>query len=413
MKPGGITAIVTAYPSLVRVRLRNYRSIANCDVALGPLTFLVGPNGSGKSNFVDALRFVAESVRENIDHALRIRGGISSVRRLSTGHPTHFGITLNFEHEQMQAAFGFQIEALPEGGFQIQREQCEISTGSWAEAAFYGVEKGTFVRSSIPVPPAAVGDRLYLANVSGYPQFRPMYEWLASMGFYNLNPDQIREHQPAGSGELLLRDGRNLPSVLRTIEKHDPAVMERIRGYLAAVVPGIQNVEPVQVETRETLRFLQQVKGAEAGWRFSAAQMSDGTLRALGVLVALFQGKETGESRLPLVAIEEPESALHPAAAATLLEAILEASQRRQVIVTSHSADLLDHKDLPENSILSVNSIDSNTVLGGVDDASRETLRNRLYTPGELLRMRQLAPSEESVRRASRQIDLFRDFSKA
>ena len=62
-------------PFLRRVALRNYKSIRECDVALGPLMLLVGPNGSGKSNFLDALRFVAESLRTTMDQALRERGG--------------------------------------------------------------------------------------------------------------------------------------------------------------------------------------------------------------------------------------------------------------------------------------------------------------------------------------------------
>ena len=79
---------------LRRVVLKNYKSIAACDIVLGPLTFLVGPNGSGKSNFLDALRLVADSLRTSLDHALRERGGIKEVRRRSGGHPTHFGMRL-------------------------------------------------------------------------------------------------------------------------------------------------------------------------------------------------------------------------------------------------------------------------------------------------------------------------------
>jgi len=56
-----------------RVRLKNYRSIASCDVQLGPLNFLVGPNGSGKSNFLDALRFVGDSLRSTL--AINEHGG--------------------------------------------------------------------------------------------------------------------------------------------------------------------------------------------------------------------------------------------------------------------------------------------------------------------------------------------------
>src|SRR5215468_1085690 len=87
----------TMNPAFVtRVRLKNYKSIALCDVALGPLVFLVGANGAGKSNFLDALRFVADALRTSLDHALRDRGGINEVRRRSGGHPTHFGARLEF-----------------------------------------------------------------------------------------------------------------------------------------------------------------------------------------------------------------------------------------------------------------------------------------------------------------------------
>jgi len=52
---------------LTRVVLRNYKSIAECNVRLHPLVFLVGPNGAGKSNFLDALRFVADALRTSLD----------------------------------------------------------------------------------------------------------------------------------------------------------------------------------------------------------------------------------------------------------------------------------------------------------------------------------------------------------
>ena len=61
---------------ITRVSLRNYKSIAACDVQLQPLTFLVGRNGAGKSNFLDALRFVADALNSSLDHAIRARGGI-------------------------------------------------------------------------------------------------------------------------------------------------------------------------------------------------------------------------------------------------------------------------------------------------------------------------------------------------
>ena len=56
---------------LTRVTLRNYKSIAACQVEMRQLMFLVGPNGAGKSNFLDALRFVADALNTTLDNAIR------------------------------------------------------------------------------------------------------------------------------------------------------------------------------------------------------------------------------------------------------------------------------------------------------------------------------------------------------
>ena len=60
---------------VTRVASRNYKSLAACDVALGPLAMVVGRNGAGKSNFLDTMRFTAEALQISVDHALRARGG--------------------------------------------------------------------------------------------------------------------------------------------------------------------------------------------------------------------------------------------------------------------------------------------------------------------------------------------------
>src|SRR3954470_1401893 len=66
-------------PMIRRVRLKNFRSIAACDVELGPLTLLVGPNGSGKSNFLHALDFLSDALNNGLESAVRRRGGMNSL----------------------------------------------------------------------------------------------------------------------------------------------------------------------------------------------------------------------------------------------------------------------------------------------------------------------------------------------
>ena len=214
------------------------------------------------------------------------------------------------------------------------------------------------------------------------------------MGFYSLNLDKIRDLQAPDPGDLLIRDGSNLTSVLARLS--DP-VKRRIEEYLAAVVPGVHGVKVKKFGPKETLEFRQDVAGAKHPWRFLANNMSDGTLRALGILVALFQGNNDPKKRVLLVGVEEPEIALHPAAAGVLLDALRDAADKTQIIVTSHSPDLLDDKDLDPESILAVEARDGITVIAGIDEAGRSAVRDRLYTAGELLRLNQLQPDPAAI----------------
>lgn len=393
-----------------RVVLRNYKSIAACDVALAPLTFLVGANGSGKSNFLDSMRFVADSLRTSLDHALRDRGTIKEVRRRSGGHPNHFAVRIDFELAQGAAGhFSFRVGAKPSGGYEVQNEECRLMSKELGEpAAFYQVRAGQVIASSREQLPASLPDRLQLVAASGLPEFRKVYDALSSIQVYNLNPKEISAMQRPDPGELLRRDGGNASSVLQNL---DLATRLRIDAYLARIVPGVQSVEPKTLGQQETIEFRQAVRGQQHPWHFLAGSMSDGTLRALGVLLAIHQLGANGESsRSPsLIGLEEPETALHPAAASVLLAALREASRSTQIVVTSHSPELLDNPDIDAESIYAVENDDGLTRIGPIDAAAREMLRQRLFTPGELLRQNQLSPDPDAVAdvRSESQLGLF------
>jgi predicted ATPase len=111
----------------------------------------------------------------------------------------------------------------------------------------------------------------------------------------------------------------------------------------------------------------------------------------MGILLAIFQVGSI--SPISLVGLEEPENNLHPAAAGVLLDALLEASLSVPVIASTHSADMLDREDLPENSLLAVALRDGETVIGPIDDIGKAILHKHLYTAGELMRSNQLTPS--------------------
>jgi predicted ATPase len=124
---------------------------------------------------------------------------------------------------------------------------------------------------------------------------------------------------------------------------------------------------------------------------FGPRSISDGTIRATGLLAALFQPTvRTGQTSL--VGVEEPELALHPAAAGVLFDALTEAAEQVQVVATTQSDDLLDRDDLDPSIIRAVGSQAGLTVIGNVNRASLRAIREHRFTVGELMRAGQVLP---------------------
>lgn len=393
-----------------QVTIRNYKSIAACKVTLSPLVFLVGPNGSGKSNFLDALRFVADALKTSLDHALRDRGTIREVRRRSGGHPNHFALRFNFTLPSgQQGHYAFRVGAKPGGAYAVQEEECRLfSAAALGDQHYFSIRSGRVVGSSISPLPAVVPDRLFLVAASGVPEFRPVFDALSRIEIYNLNPREIADMQKPDPGDLLRRDGSNAASVF---ERLDLATRHQVTEYLSRIVPNVTGVEAKTLGSQETIEFRQTVKGQTHPWRFLAGSMSDGTLRAFGILLAVFQASSPASDVSPplLVGLEEPEMALHPAAVSVLLSALRVGSKSCQIIVTSHSPELLDNPDISTNSLLAVDNFDGLTRIGPIDEAGRSVLRDNLFTPGELLRQNQLAPAKDTLSdvKDERQLGLF------
>ena len=373
-------------PLITRVVLENYKIIAFCDVKLGPLSILVGPNGAGKSNFLDALRFLSDAMEGPVENAFEKRSGFSRVlRRQSAGHE-QVGIRIEFVTDEDTRGFYSIRLAYVDRKCVVQRERCYI--GDRPGFNEFDVVRGVARAGSHPVP--GVGpSHLLLPFMAGYPYFSPVLSLLNHSRFYNFSPRELRQPTIANSADSGLRsDGSNLASVLDHIRAQHPTMFGRIAEYVRAVTPSISEIDVTDISGYRMIVFV------ETNGSFSPNEVSDGTLRALAVLAALFQEASVDVS---LVGLEEPEAALHPAASGVLFDALREASASVQVIATTHSADLLDKKDIDTESILAVEMEDGISRIGHVNNTGRQALKERLYTAGELMRMNYLTPESSPV----------------
>ncbi len=261
---------------------------------------------------------------------------------------------------------------------------------------------------STAITPPASADRLFLTNAAGLPEFREVFDRLSQMEVYNVDPGGIRGLQAPDAGAMLARTGFNAAAVLSRLAREAPDAKRRIETYLGEIVAGLSSVRACALGPVETVEFEQKVEGATKPFTFLAANMSDGTLRALGILIALFQSRADRSATASVVGIEEPETALHPAAAGVLLAALREASRRTQVIVTSHSPDLLDDDAITDDLLLAVSCDEGETKIARIDMPGRDALRSRLYTAGELLKLGQLTPDPAALtEKTARQLRLF------
>ncbi len=391
-----------APPRITRIWAKNFRSIADSSLELGPVTVLVGPNGSGKSNFLDVAGFLSDALRTNLDAAFSARQGFESVR-MRESEPSGIEIGVRYEMGGRRLDYDFAVKEDEDGGCRVNRERIKFSEVDGERLPPIKIQNGNLVS-----PAELVGeiggrfkdgdtdfetDNLALPNnlrliTGGTPGgegnwlhngFRIMRSALARLRVYRLFPNAMRQPQTMRNPRPLEPDGGNLASVLRELDKKHPDSMERIKEALCHIIPFITDlrVVPAGGFLVTQLKHGDMSAGCEDGAWFNLTQESDGTVRMLGMLTALYQ-----KPYLPLIGIEEPELNTYPRALAPLEEVIHEASRRSQMLITTHSPDLIDKFQM--ENILVANAERGITTADSVSESQMKAARRNLFTLGEL-----------------------------
>ncbi|WP_326551783.1 AAA family ATPase [Micromonospora sp. NBC_01813] len=388
-----MNALDPTTPFVRRVRVRGFRSLAGCDVTLGPLTVLLGFNASGKSNFLDVLRFVADALNGSAAQAVADRGGLGALlHRGPDGTVESFEIRLDLAlppqqvgEDPIPATYGFEVAQDPQG---------ELPLLVRGEAATIGMPDGELRLPLDPGTDRSMRLRLPASVIREDDPQGVLESRLRAMTFYELDSTALRalDKQLLPGGQLG-RTGHFLGSVLGALGREDPVGKERLDSYLGALVPNALGADE-RVEGRYSTVQARFRAGAGDGEEiFLRESLSEGTLLAAGVLTALFQPAAfTG--RIPLIGIEEPETALHPAGVGAMYEALDDAAQRTQVIVTSQSSELLDNEYVKLEHVRAVANVDGVTYVGEIDAAGRAIVDKELMTLSELHRSGQMLPAQ-------------------
>lgn len=365
------------------IRIQNFRAVENVRLTLQELAFLVGRNGAGKSSLLDAASFVREALTESLPTAISRRGGFSGIYRADAGdgEPLGIGVVMRTElgGRAVRMLYGFELRG--DGAAMHIRESLRVSPTASMGFIRDGDDFESESMSRVAVPKG----RLVLPLVVTEGLWAIAFDTLAQMRTYEIAPHAIAEPVTPKEPTNLERRGGNAGDVLEEVELR-PEAHEAIVRFLGAICQGLVGVNVRFERSKRVILFTQRT--AKNTRTFYADQMSQGTLRVLGVLLALHQHPEPS-----IVLIDEVEDSVHPGALQAILDAVEVAAERFPVVMTTHSTELLgDARATPER-VRIVQWKDGVTRLYPLSDGTRESV-DPVTSVGDLLRFEMLWPSD-------------------
>jgi predicted ATPase len=328
------------------LKVKNYRALREVEFKdLTRLTVLLGPNGSGKSTVFDVFAFLAECFELGLRRAWDRRGRARELKTRGGEGP----ISIEIKYREPGYPLITYHLAVDEraGAPVVVEEWLRWKRGSHGQPfrfLEYREGHGKAVsgeqpdeqdrRIEIPLKSADLLAVNALGQFADHPRVAALRDFITGWYVSYLSAESARGQPEAGPQERLTRSGDNIANVIQYLAEQHGKRLEKIFEVLRRRVPRI---ERVLAETMPDGRLLLQIKDAPFSHPVLAKFASDGTLKMLAYLVLLYDPAPP-----PFIGIEEPENFLHPRLLAELAEECRMATDRTQLLVTTHSPFFLN-----------------------------------------------------------------------
>ncbi|MDD2372125.1 MAG: ATP-binding protein [Syntrophomonadaceae bacterium] len=331
---------------ITHASLRNWRNFREVSVDLGQRIFVVGPNASGKSNFLDVFRFLHDIAKQEgggLQKAISQRGGVSKIRCLAARNQPEIKIEVHLsESIDSEPRWKYILEIIQEtrGHRHIRVNKEEVyKNGELILQRPDKYDKKDDLRLT----------QTHLEQINANASFREIADFFNSISYLHLVPQLLR-HPESFPVVGIPEDpfGRSfLEQVARTSEKTRKSRLKKIESALRIAVPQLKQLTDTKDETG-----VPHLEAVYEHWRPHAGkqqedQFSDGTLRLIGLLWSLLESDS-------LLLLEEPELSLNGSIVSQLPAVFskVQSRKKRQLILSTHSVDLLSDKGIGGEEIL-------------------------------------------------------------
>jgi predicted ATPase len=381
-----------------QIHIENFKSFSEIDVALSRFNVVIGSNAAGKSNFISVFKFLRDIARHGVVNAIAMQGGADYIRNAKIGNERDLVVKVTYEPDNAEevmdrtrkgesvlevrsceSSYEFALHFNATGdGFSIVRDQiligCEVSScGSGRNrkeknqiigrgSIQVSSEKGE-VQYSVNIPagcPLTENDviplffrgkrlperTLLLETFYGYPlpHFEKFFDRIA---IYDIDPKLPKKGVLITGKRELDDDGGNLALVVKAILEN-PEKKRKFSNLLRDVLPF---VEDFSVQKFMDVSLILTMRERYAKSRdLPASSLSDGTILIFAMVIALYFEKK------PFIVIEEPVSHIHPFLIARLMRMMKEASEKKQVMITTHSTEVVKYAALDDLLLISRDS---------------------------------------------------------
>ena len=371
-----------------RIRLQNWKNFQDATVELTHRVFIVGPNASGKSNLLDAVRFMRDIVKKGggFQRAVEYRGGLSRIRCVAADPTSDVALELHLaQNEDEPVHWIYRLAFNDDARFVAETERIgvtarglEISSEAMiTEEKVWRLSAGRWILDRSPDSAEEDSETIrftHLEQPSSNKEFREIHHFFRDAAYLHVIPQLVRD-----TDAYHLKTGREdyygktlLQKIAATPEGKRKERLKTIGGVLNAFLPWCDDIEMVPDDDGEPHLRLP-CEGPRESKHLQESQLSDGTLRMIGLMWALLDGKET-------VLLEEPELHLHTAIIRKLPEmiSILQRSgqETRQVLITTHSFDLLSDDGIGADEVVILRTGADSTQIQRADNV--ETIKKYL-----------------------------------
>lgn len=395
-------------PRISKLMLSNYKSLRDMEIQLNDLNILIGRNGAGKSNLLSMFRLLREGADSHFSSSIAEQGGLNEIRWRGGTERDAVGWELAFEDLEQVSDRTIYYS----GSFVVRGNSFTVKSEELSQDPYPGyLERYKYLSASdgrVRILKSKIDDEekaidytysdqeLMISQVRDpvrYPLLdevrRLLENWTIFRGF---GEDALRNIYMAqslsGISHPLRLDpqGRNLASVLQSLANEAPYsdAYDSLNETLETAFPDFEKLDLALVASN-AIELRWRSKDFPGKLAFPARSMSDGMLRFIGLATLLLLPDPPS-----LIVIDEPEIGLHPQLVPLLAALLKQASQRAQIIVTTHSPSLLSSEDIQLADIVLVDRRNGETIMERADSRANLDRWLERYTLGQLWTMGKL-----------------------